>query len=537
MKWLKRLCVFLVLFSLPFTSNFSSANAANGDSPSEAVSGQVLKLHFEREYFADPAKADNLEKKSYVTALYEGLTRESEQGTVIPAAAESWEVSADQMTYTFHIRENAKWNNGASVTAGDFEYAWKRMLDPQDIKPEAHLLFSIENATEYVQGKSKTLGVKVLDEKTLQVKLNKRVPNFLNLVSQVAFYPVNPTGVQTNVNWSISKSMITNGPLELSKWEYGVSMTLTPNPYYDRRSEIKWDSVEITFGFDDAIDLFNKRENDILFDHHLSDEDVEYAKKTKMPGFKQKGGRETSFMLLNPSQKPLNNVNIRKALSLALDRENMLVCKCALPSYGYLPPGVTGANKSFREEYPKLYMQKNITLAKQLLAKGMKELNLKKMPVITIISSPGSLNYYSAMDLKDFWKKYLDVDVQIQVQERQTYLTNRSKVKYQITYKELTSDYNNGLYYLDYFTSTSPLNESGWRDTVYDGFVKEAHLTSDANIRAQMMQKAEQILLDKALIIPIYYASEVWVQQTSISGVYISFEKKFEFARGYKSTP
>ena len=106
------------------------------------------------------------------------------------------------------------------------------------------------------------------------------------------------------------------------------------------------------------------------------------------------------FMLLNPTQKPLNNLNIRKALSLAMDRENPVECQCKVPTNGLLPPGVTGVNKSFREEYPKPYMQKNITLAKQLLKKGMEELKVKKLPTLTILSSPDSLNYYWAVDLK-----------------------------------------------------------------------------------------------------------------------------------------
>lgn len=256
---------FLVLLTLVLAvgallAGCGGKNDTNGKGAQEntsttpaAADKQILRINLSSEPPTfDPAQAQDSQTNTVLKTLYEGLVRMGPDGKEIPGVAESWKISDDGKTYTFKLRENAKWSNGDPVKASDFVFAWQRVLDPSTAPapPYAYQLYYIKNAEGYNLSTSKSykgtkikdfkdVGVKAVDDHTLQVELEHPTPYFLGLTSFYTYYPVNPS-IKGNDKWAVQKdSMITNGPFKLTAWDSGQKIEVTKSENYWGKDEIK----------------------------------------------------------------------------------------------------------------------------------------------------------------------------------------------------------------------------------------------------------------------------------------------------------
>src|SRR5690625_2204495 len=285
--------------------------------------------------------------------LMEGLTRLSVDHTAQPGVAEDWEISDDGLTYTFQLREDANWSNGDPVTAEDFEYAWKYMLDPETASEAAFLAYFIEGGEAYNSGEgpSDEVAVSALDEKTLEVVLNAPTGFFLDLLTNPAFFPIHHQVAEENPDWHTeADSFVANGPFMLESWEHDKEMVFAKNDHYWDASAVNLDKIHFAM-VNDSNTQYQMFESGVLdtasIPPELSDELID-GDNVFIGDY---GGLE--FYRFNVTKEPFQNKKIRNAFSYAINREDIaeyVVKNKVEPAYGFVSPGfTTPSGEDFRD--------------------------------------------------------------------------------------------------------------------------------------------------------------------------------------------
>ncbi|MFB5266196.1 peptide ABC transporter substrate-binding protein [Paenibacillus enshidis] len=541
-------------------SNNNSAQSPGGTTTNEpaAAVDQVLNINLMSEPPTfDPAQAQDSQTNTVLKTMYEGLTRMGEDGKEQPGVAESWEISEDGLTYTFKLRDNAKWSNGDPVTANDFVFAWQRVLDPSTAPapPYAYQLYYIKNAEAYnltgTEGYKGTavkdfadVGVKAVDDHTLEVKLENPTPYFLGLTSFYTYYPVH-SSVEGNDKWAVNKdTMITNGPFTLTDWTKGQTIEVSKNENYWDKDSIKLSKIHMSLVNSGATELSSYQSGQLDFAGHPTGEiptDQIPAVKQQLPDeFHVKGIASTYYYLFNTKEKPFNNVKVRKAFAMAIQRQPLVdnvTLGGQLPAYGFVPPGIKGATDEFRNEIKdSAYFTEDLTEAKKLLAEGMAEEGVTSIPPVTLIYNSSEAHQKIALAVADMWKKNLGVDVQTQNQEWGVFLDNRRQLNYQIARAGWTADFNDPINFLEMWTANSGNNDSGYANPAYDALIKQAKETTDPAARNEIFAKAEKILIqDDMVVAPIYYYTNVSLTKPNVKGIQIDFSGAIDFTRAYKT--
>lgn len=494
----------------------------------------------------DPAMTQDNISGTVENAIYEGLTRVDKDGSVLPGMAEKWEISDDNLTYTFTIREGAKWSNGEPVTAADFEYSWKRTLNPnvETPSPYAYQIYYLKNAEEYNTKKitdTEQIGVKAQDDRTLVVTLKSPTPYFLNLLTFYTYYPVHKPTVEADPNFAKEAATLpTNGPFLLAEWNHNESIVLKKNPDYYAADEIKLNEVRMSMVNDANTELSMYDTGELDWAGRPAGE----IPTDMLPSLKDdpeanlqiKGIASTYYYNFNTTKPPFDNLKIRQAFAMAIDRQ-ALIDNVTLgeqkPAFGFVPFGIRGQEKEFREEVQDSYFTEDLEKAKQLLAEGMAEKNLTKLPAIEIIHNEGEGHKKIATAIADMWKRNLGVEVTVQAQEWSVFLTNRTNLNYQIARAGWGADYNDPMTFLDMWTSNSGNNDVGFKNPEYDELVNKAKMSTDVKERMETMAAAEKILIDNMPIMPIYYYTGIWMQKKYVMDVFVDYAGEINFNRGY----
>ncbi|WP_028544058.1 peptide ABC transporter substrate-binding protein [Paenibacillus taiwanensis] len=501
----------------------------------------------------DPGQAQDSTSFALLGAVFEGLTRSDENGKPLEGTAEKWEISPDGTKYTFHLRKDAKWSNGDPVTANDFEFAWKRVLDPdfQPAPPYAYQLYYIKNAEGYNKHKdaayTKTkitdpneVGVKALDANTLEVQLESPTAYFLSLLSFQTFFPVHQS-VKSNPKWaSDANSIISNGPFKVSKWVKQSSLELAKNDNYYAKDEVKFTKVQVSIVSEGSSEL-NMYETNVL-DYsgmptgEIPTEQIPVLQQTKKDELHIKGVASSYYYLFNNKQKPFSNKKIRRALSMAINRQ-LLIDKVTLsgelPAFGIVSPGIAGLNGEYRSEVKDNYFQENVEEAKKILQEGLQEEGLTTLE-FDLAYNTNDKHKKIAQAIADMWSKNLNVKVKIQNQEWAVFLKNRTNLNYQVARAGWSTDYNDPMSFLDLYMTGGGNNDIGFSNPKYDELLKKAKTSMDAKERMDLMAQAEKILIeDEQAILPIYYYTSVGLTKPNVKGVFIDYQGMIHFDRGY----
>ncbi|MFF2907795.1 peptide ABC transporter substrate-binding protein [Paenibacillus sp. NPDC057934] len=529
-KWLYVcLCISLLM----------SLDVGKEPTASAAKTQQVFRIGVEHlPESLDPALAEPGSSNTIVKGLFEGLVRLNNWGQAVPGMAEKWTVSDDGKTYTFTLRAGAKWSNQQPVKASDFEYAWKRILAPSANNLYALSLFVIAGAEDYNSGKLKDpakIGIKALNQNTLQVKLKQQTPDFLQILTHSIYLPVHAETVKANKNWgNTNKTMVTNGPFKLKSWNDG-EVVLVKNPDYYMAQEVSFSEVRVLVPrlMLDGINTVTSAYLMNNVDWVGGEENIDYEGldgKTSRDLIQMPYG-STYFYQFNLSKAPFKNLKIRKALAMAIDREAL---PYGIPAYGFVATGIRGTKTEFRSEISDTaYFKEDQAQAGQLLKEGLKEEGLKTLPSFSILINEGDGHKTIAQAVIGDWKKNLGIHVSIEVKSFGELIDRRHKGNYSIARAGWGADYNDPATFLEYFTSWSGVNDSGWSSPQYDNFIKQAQQIFDNRKRMQLLANAEKVLIDQMVIVPLYYYVVDVLRKPDIKNVYIDTDRSVIFSRGY----
>ncbi len=500
----------------------------------------------------DPQLNSAVDGSTIIHNAFEGLMREDENSKIVPGTAEKYEVSDDGTVYTFHIRKDAKWSDGKPVVAGDFEYAWKRALNPEVAAEYAYQLFYIKNGAAYynqekVGGKVATaedVGVKVIDDNTLEVTLEAPVPYFLSLAAFPTYFPVRKDIIEGNEEkWTLKPdTYISNGPFKMSEWKEKESITFVKNENYWDAKNVKLETLEVKL-IDDQItylNAFKSGEIDV----------IESPPQAEIPTLLDEGTAKiypylgTYFYVINVSDKAkdvdpkaaeaLSNPKFRKALSLAIDKQ-LIVDKVAqggqAPATSYVPAGILD---SIGKEFQKEYSSKgaNIEEAKNLLAEAGYP-NGEGAPTITFTFNTDQGHQNIAQAVQDMWKTNLGINVELKNEEWAVFQDTRNNFQYSIARHGWIADYNDPMTFLDMWTTGNGQNNAGYSNKEYDKLIAQAKVELDDAKRTELLHKAEDILMDESPIIPLYYYTNVLCIDKNVKGTYKSPLGQMEFRDAY----
>lgn len=511
----------LLIFTLAACTANSDAGTDSGSEGEDTEKVLYLNNSMEPTSFDPPIGFDSV-SWSALNNLMEGLTRLNDNNEAEAATAESWDVSEDGKVYTFHIRDNAKWSNGDDVTAGDFVFAWKRLLNPETASPAAFLGYFIEGGEAYSNGEGSADDVKVsaVDDKTFEVTLTSPQAFFLNVISNPAFFPINEKVATENPEWySEAESFVGNGPFNLSAWEHDSYFEMTKNEEYWDAETVKLDKVHWAM-IDDPNTEYQMFQNGELDTSDVPADLSEQLFSEGVVNVEDQAG--TYFYRFNVTQEPFQNKNIRKAFALAVDQQQIVdfVTKNQeKPAYGFVSYGFLDNNgNDFRETSGDL-IKTDVEEAKSLLAKGMEEEGYDSLPEVTLTYSTSDTHKAIAEALQQMFKDNLGVDVKLANMEYSVFAQDQTDLKLQLSRSSFLADYGDPINFLENFQTGLAMNRTGWSNADYDQLIKDAKNESDEAKRFEIMYEAEKLLLDEAPIFPVHFYNYVYLQNENVTGI------------------
>lgn len=455
--------------------------------------------------------------QTIIQNVFEGLYRIGKDDKPTEGIAKEYETSEDGKIYTFHLREDATWSNGSPITADDFIYAWKKALHPDTFSPHAYLMSPVKNAAEIqnpdddMYGKVDKLGVKAVDEKTLEVTLANRVPYFIELLTNPVFYPQNRMFVEEQGDeYALEvENLVFNGPYILESWDHGQSWVLKKNTDYWDAKTVKTDQINFKVAKDTSTEV-NLYESNTIDVANLSSEFVDVYKESEE--FVTSLKSEMYFLRFNQKNEFLSNVNIRKSLDMVWDKKQaaeVILKNGSFPAYYLVPHDFTESpsGKDFREKYGD-FNTLEIEKAQELFKKGMDELGVSEVS-LELLSYDDGQRKSVAEYIKNQWEQNLpELTVTINQQPNKQKLALEDKLDYDVSHSGWRNDVKDPVEFLSVFLSDGPYNWQNFKNEQYDKLVKKAQTDfSDIEQRFKDLQEAERILMEEeAAISPMYQA-------------------------------
>lgn len=476
----------------------------------------------------DPAITTSLKDSWVQDHMFEGIYVLNEEGSPELGAAEKVDISDDGLVYTFTIREDAKWSDGSDLTAGDFEYSWKRVLDPNTGARYASFLYVIKNAEAFNTGKAniEDVGVKALDNKTLELTLEAPTAFLGSLMTISTFYPVKKDIVEKNENWTLDASQyVTNGAFSLSEWKHDDQIVLEKNEEYYNQDDVHLS--KITFKMvDDETTAYQMYETG-SFDYisAIPTDQLDAAKSKEE--YNEAPTYSTAMYLFNINKEPFNNQKVRKAFAMAIDRKALVenVGKIGeTPAFAMVPPGVETPEGDFREVRGN-YFEEDYDEAKNLIKEAMKEEGWSTFPEVKIIYSTSENNKRYTEAIQEMIKKNLDIEVKLGTQEWKSYLDTLGRKDYQMARMAQSGVYVDPAVNLDYFLGTGPNNRTGWVNEKYDQLLLDARKEQNPAKRFELLHQAEEVLMNDLPFMPYYFLSSNYLLSPKVEGA-VFYEHK-----------
>jgi oligopeptide transport system substrate-binding protein len=512
----------------------------NGSAEDKKIHKQEITYNLGAEpQSIDPALVDDTTGNEVLVNTFTGLCELDDKDKAIKGVAEKWEVSDDKLTYTFHLRKDSKWSNGDIVKASDFEYAWKRVLNPKTASQFAYQLLCIKGAKDFNSGNCSedNVGVKAIDDYTLVVNLENPTPYFLELTATPQYFPVEQKVIENNKDWANDpKTFISNGAFKVTSYKMKDEIILEKNENYYDKDEVKLDKLNLKLVAEEtsAWASYKSGQFDV----------VDTVPKSEIQGALKDGSAinydnlATYYLDINVQDK--NNVvlkdsRIRKALSLAIDRQSLVenVTKGGqTPAHSLVAKGIKEANgKDFAEKNNYIESTANIEEAKKLLTEAGYP-DGQGLPTIVLTYNPEGGQGVTMQALQDMWKK-IGVNVELQSQEWKVFLDTRTNKNYDIARDGWNADYVDPMTFLDVFTSNSEQNNCGYSNENYDKLIDSAKKELDTNKRMDLLHQAEDILMEDMPVIPLYYYTRVTGIKDYVKGTRVSIMCNIYFKNAY----
>ena len=463
----------------------------------------------------DPPLLTGFLEGRIVAALFEGLTQyEPKDLSPIPGIASHWNVSEDGRTYTFYLRDT-KWSNGEPLTAHDFVYSWKRALDPITAADYAYQLYYIKNARPFNEGRLtdfSQVGVRAVDDYTLEVQLENPTAFFLDLTSFPTLMPVNRKCAEAHGDdWTLPENMVCNGPFRLAEWKINDRIRMEKNPFYWDAQHVKLQSIDAL-----AIESINTGFN--VYETGGAD----YLYGVPLPLVETLSDRKdfhshvflaTFFLRFNVTAPPFDDVRVRKALDMAIDKEGIVKYVTRggeIPAATLVPPGMPNYQ-------PPEGLPFNPEEAQRLLAEAGYP-GGHGFPKTEYLFNTSEANKDIAEVIQQMWKKYLGVEVGLQNKEWKVFLKETEAGNYQVSRFGWVGDYPDPETFLEIFQKNSENNHTGWYDAAYDELLLAAKKEKDGVKRLALLAEAEKVLMNATPIAPIYHYVNYSLLSPNIEG-------------------
>ena len=476
----------------------------------------------------DPALNSAVDGGNMLLHSFECLLAVDQNGQLAPGQAESWETSEDGLTWTFHLRDGLKWSDGSDLTANDFVYSWKRVCDPMVAAPYAETVLSmVEGYDKAIEGDLDALQVVATDNNTLVVTLSAPCSYFGSLAAFATLSPVQQATVEANGDaWATkAETYISNGPFYVSDWVPGSYIMMTKNPYYWNADAIKLDGIKWNLIEDSNAAYSAYQTGEVLMIKDVPTEEIPSLKENA--DFYVDPIIGTYYLSMNIDREPFNNADVRKALSLAIDRDyvaNTLMQGTYSPAGNFMGPGwIDTDGKQFKDNANggKEYIdttnyEADLEEAKQLLADAGYP-NGEGFPTITYSTNDAGYHKVVAEYLQQAWAE-LGIDLQVDIVEWASFTPMRRNGDYDVARNGWVGDYSDPSNMLDLFYSTNGNNDGKFNNADYDAALELSRTTLDAAERSTALHNAEDILMEEAGCIPVAYYNDFWLQSDKITG-------------------
>ncbi|NBG87205.1 peptide ABC transporter substrate-binding protein [Isachenkonia alkalipeptolytica] len=482
----------------------------------------------------DVAKTSDMYSNSVLLQTMETLTRlevdEDGETVVVPGAATEWEVSEDGMEWTFHLRE-AKWSDGEPLTAMDYEYGVKRILNPETASPISSVLHEVKNAQKIAQGEMEIseAGIEALDDKTLVITLEYPVPYFLSLTNGRGFIPQREDIVEEHGSsyGTEADKLVFSGPFVVEEWIHNSSITLSKNENYWDADTVMLEEVNMRIINEEAALMGELESGNIDITSVTSPEWVE--RLDAKGGFEKLTGDlpRTAYVFMNHEVELFSNDKVRKAFSLALDREEIsrdINSGMTKPAYGWVPHPITVEDENFREYAGDLVkeLEARSPEPKDLFLEGLEELGIDKDPedISVEIMLPGPPGRELGEYFQSVFSEALGINIVLDPNEWPVFQERNRQLDYEVGFKSYGGNaYNDPSSFLNLWLTDNDIVPIGWSNEEYDRLVQEASLELDEEKRMEMYKKAEEILLiEEAAMIPYSYLVENTYVQEYVKG-------------------
>ena len=483
-----------------------------------ALPSDVSTLHF-----SSSSKGSLLNASYVITMLFEGLMRKDEKGLPQFAIAHKVDISRDKKKYTFHLKD-CEWSDGVKVTAHDFEYSWKKAIDPSSktITPSPYYYYPIKNAKRCLLGEAliEDVGIQVVDDKTLLVELEYPAPYFLEIVAHPFFFPVPKHVAENNPQWAIGPGLICNGPFKLQEWKKNSRLFLVKNLCYVDQENVYLSGIDISIvpSSQTALYLFQKGELDwtgspffsMSYDisHDLLNENHEDIM--------------ISWIAINTDKYPFNNKKLRQALSYSVNRsaitENVFD-HSAVPRMSALPHAIRLTNRGY-------FRDNDTELAKKCFQEALDELGLtiEQLPEIEL-SFIANVEYESRIvqAVQDQWRTVLGIQkVRLKPYEENVYLNHVTSGNYDLGFMCRISLISDPLFILNCFRSKSDLmNKTNWENEEFRQLLEQSDFALGDIERTNILIQAETLLMDEMPVIPICSLNKRFAKNPKLKGEFV----------------
>lgn len=510
---------------LPSVLGLLLAGCGRRTSPVEAgIRAQTLLLGNGAEpQSLDPHLVTAYTDQNILLALFEGLCALDETTSrAVPAAAERWDVSADGLVYTFHLRPGLKWSNGEPLVAGDFVFAWRRALSPALGSEYAYLLHPLRCAAAFNAGTladPAAIGAEALDDRTLRLTLERPTPYLPALTANPVWFPLNPralaaTGAVTDRgnDWTRAH-LVGNGPFAFAEWRPNAYVAVSRNPHYWDAAAVRLQAIRFLPTESPETEERSFRAGQVHVTHTLPPTKLATYRAENPAALRVDPFLQTIFLRFNTTKAPFTDARVRRAFALAIDRPGItqsILRGANPPATHFTPPDLAGYTARAR-------VAPDYDRARALLAEagfpGGRGLPAISLQVRNDAQQPGMAEVLQAR-----WARELGVRIEIRTLEQKTWVQNQQNLDYQISGAGWIGDFADPVTFLDLFVSQGGNNWTGWRDAAYDNLIDRAAAATDPAARFGCFQQAEARLLEEAPITPIFWGTRTYLIHPAVQG-------------------
>lgn len=525
----KQLAIYFAVAVILFVAALFVLSQVTGDGSSSGgidIANNAITVTVRQEPpQLDAGRSTDTASFGVLNHVQEGLTAYDPNNQLIPAVAERWEMRADGAT--FWLRQDAKWSDGQPVTAHDFVFAWRRVVDPETASQYSFIMYSIKNAEAINNGELpiETLGVRATTDLILDVEFEQPTPYFDKLTAFITFFPIRQDFFEsTNGRYGAdADTLLSNGPFILTEWVHGSSMLWDKNPYYWSDERGLLDQINVAYITSDINAKLNLFKDGQIADTDLTSPMLPQAMLRNWQIDRVMDGSVFYIEFNHREGRITGNLNFRKAMKLAQDPTELVFKVLKEPAYikaeSLFPVWVQGVGEPFRKEYPPAVHQMNVAKAREHLELARQELGLDEFPPIVLLTGDTPVSMLGAEYYQELFAKNLGLEVRIDAQIFKQRLAKMTSGDFDLVMSGWGPDYFDALTFGDLFASYNLNNRGRYNNPELDALIRIGQTELDPQTRMDAFGEIQRIINEEVVILPMYERGWSFVVDSRLKGM------------------